>query len=195
MTAPPVEMAPDAGADLDGLASLAGLAGLEGDAAPFGDPEAPPASAGPQAAPQAPPFAEAGAPKRKHRRKGAHDFGGPEVPPDLRELYTPETVGRAFAGLIDATYRLAGAETLTPDERASVAGAFAYYCQRRAPADLGRFQPELVLGLAILATVPPRMERVVEVTVPWWRKLFGLFRRSKIERAEPGDAEVPPYGL
>lgn len=164
-----MEMAPDAMDDAEALASLAGLdMGPEG--APFGDPEAP-APAGP--APEAPPFSAPAAPKGRRRRK-AGEWGGDDVAPDVRALYTPETVGRAFTGLVDAVYRLAAAEPLTADERANVAGAFAYYCQKRAPADLGRFQPEVTLGLALLATIPPRMDRVVAVTVPWWRRLFRL---------------------
>lgn len=173
---------------LDPLAELEALGGMEPAAAefprepdPFADAPAGASAPTEPPTPAAVPGLDAPPRPRKRRRAPGELGAAPGVTPDLVELYRPDTVGRAWCGLLDSLYRLCGAAELTADERKNNEAAFAHYLQARAPKSLGRFEPEFVLFMAVAATVPPRIEPVAKASVPFWKKLGGLFRRKPKE--------------
>lgn len=104
---------------------------------------------------------------------------GGEIPVDKKDLFTADGVGEVMADALDGFFAWCGAEKM--DEKAYKASRrlFAYYLQVRAPDDAGKYQPELLLGMHLLAQVVPRLPQITEKTAPWYRRGWAWIKRDK----------------
>lgn len=107
---------------------------------------------------------------------------GVEVEPDMKAMFTPDSVGRIFTTGIDAFYRACEAPTLSPEEDQLLRTTFAYYMQMRMPKDAAKYQPEILLIGMLATTLFPRLPQVAPATAPLftriWFFLSAPFRRK-----------------
>jgi hypothetical protein len=107
---------------------------------------------------------------------------GVEVEPDMKAMFTPDSVGRIFTTGIDAFYRACEAPALTPEEDQTLRTVFAYYLQVRMPKDAAKYQPEILLVGMLATTLFPRLPQVAPATAPLftriWNFLSAPFRKK-----------------
>lgn len=124
-------------------------------------------------------------PKRGRKKKPLPDeAAAAQAAAELEVFFTPEGIGTVFTNGLTAFYVACGAPPLTPEEQPMLASVFAKWAKFRLPASASRYQPDLLLAACLAMATLPRMQPIAKTTVPFWRRVFGVFRRKK---ATPGN--------